>query len=133
MLSGQGLVSSRVCPWVSPLSAYRIRTPSIARNCGWIDRLDVVDIRTLLRVDGAGPIRPGPRKGPPDLFAAEAAPAAGAGRPLSTHSVRHSPPTGQGLSALGTFVNAGRGHRPESSRARVPFERRQSLEGPCAM
>jgi hypothetical protein len=40
-LSGQGLVSTTVGPCEPPpLSAYRIFTPSIVRNCGVIDAAD---------------------------------------------------------------------------------------------
>src|SRR5262245_45609074 len=45
-LSGQGLVSSTVGSLEPPLSAYRIRSPSIVRNCGLIDVVSEVLMET---------------------------------------------------------------------------------------
>jgi len=45
-LSGQGLVSSTTGSCEPPLSAYRILSPSIVRNCGLIDVVSEVFIET---------------------------------------------------------------------------------------
>ena len=69
MLSGHGLVNSRTGFSEAPVSAYRIRKPSIVQNCGSIEvgELVIVNRRPQLDVeDAAAPTvqlfgRPGPK------------------------------------------------------------------------
>ena len=57
MLSGHGLVSSIIGPSEPPLSAYRILSPSIVRNCGSIDVVCEVVMTVPFEVGSGGHVR----------------------------------------------------------------------------